>query len=114
MTRSGRVAADGSVTCDETVAHAVSIVEATELPVSADLKNAFADERAGVADTMRLALEAGRCSVEDFTGREEDATIYDAGLANSLSVKALEGGRSVSNMVGVWPETPVYLPTCNG
>jgi 2-methylisocitrate lyase-like PEP mutase family enzyme len=73
---------DGSVTREEALAHAASIVEATELPVSADLENAFGDEPAAVADTVRLALQAGLagCSVEDFTGRE-DAPIYDAGLA---------------------------------
>jgi 2-methylisocitrate lyase-like PEP mutase family enzyme len=73
---------DGSVTREEAVAHAASIVQATELPVSADLENAFGDEPAEVADTLRLALQAGLagCSVEDFTGRK-DAPIYDAGLA---------------------------------
>jgi 2-methylisocitrate lyase-like PEP mutase family enzyme len=73
---------DGSVTREEAMAHAASMVQATELPVSADLENAFGDEPAAVADTVRLALQAGLagCSVEDFTGRE-DAPIYDAGLA---------------------------------
>jgi 2-methylisocitrate lyase-like PEP mutase family enzyme len=73
---------DGSVTREEAMAHAASMVQATDLPVSADLENAFGDEPAAVADTVRLALEAGLagCSVEDFTGRE-DAPIYDAGLA---------------------------------
>jgi 2-methylisocitrate lyase-like PEP mutase family enzyme len=73
---------DGSVTREEALAHAASIVQATELPVSADLENAFGDEPAAVADTVRFALQAGLagCSVEDFTGRE-DAPIYDAGLA---------------------------------
>jgi 2-methylisocitrate lyase-like PEP mutase family enzyme len=73
---------DGSVTREEAVAHAASIVQATELPVSADLENAFGDGPAEVADTLRLALQAGLagCSVEDFTGRR-DAPIYDAGLA---------------------------------
>jgi 2-methylisocitrate lyase-like PEP mutase family enzyme len=82
---------DGSVTRDEAVRHAASIVEATELPVSADLENAFADEPAGVADTLRLALEAGLagCSVEDYTGRE-DSPIYDAGLAAERIAAAAE------------------------
>src|SRR6058998_3914262 len=50
---------DGSVTRDEAVEHAAAIVAATDLPVSADLENGFADEPAGVAETMRLALDAG-------------------------------------------------------
>lgn len=82
---------DGSVTREEAVEHAASIVRATDLPVSADLENAFADEPAGVADTVRLALEAGLagCSVEDFT-RYEEAPIYDAGLATERVAAAAE------------------------
>src|ERR1700704_1569809 len=38
---------DGSVTRDEAVEHAATIVGATDLPVSADLENGFADEAAG-------------------------------------------------------------------
>src|SRR5205823_8097646 len=35
---------DGSVTRDEAMAHGTALAGATELPVSADLENAFADE----------------------------------------------------------------------
>jgi 2-methylisocitrate lyase-like PEP mutase family enzyme len=82
---------DGSVTRDEAVGHAASIVQATGLPVSADLENGFADDPAGVAETLGLALEAGLagCSVEDFTG-SQDAPIYDAGLAAERVAAAAE------------------------
>ena len=50
---------DGSVTREEAIGHAAAIVGATELPVSADLENGFADDPAGVADTLAAALEAG-------------------------------------------------------
>src|SRR6202453_2244971 len=65
---------DGSVSRDEALVHAAVIVAATDLPVSADLENAFADTPAGVAETIQLALQVGLagCSVEDFTGREDD------------------------------------------
>jgi 2-methylisocitrate lyase-like PEP mutase family enzyme len=87
---------DGSVTRDEALAHAASIVDATDLPVSADLENGFADEPRDVAETVRLALETGLagCSVEDFSGRE-DAPIYDLGLAEervSAAAEAAHGG----------------------
>lgn len=61
---------DGSVTREEALEHAATIVAATDLPVSADLENGFAHEPEGVAETIALALEAGLagCSVEDFTG----------------------------------------------
>jgi 2-methylisocitrate lyase-like PEP mutase family enzyme len=73
---------DGSVTRDEALAHAAVIVGATDLPVSADLENGFADEPAEVAKTVEGAIAAGLagCSVEDFTGRS-DAPIYNLPLA---------------------------------
>ena len=42
------------------------------MPVSADLENGFADDPAGVAATIGLALGAGLagCSVEDYSGSE--------------------------------------------
>ena len=59
---------DGAVTRDEAIAHAATIVAATALPVSADLENGFADDSAGVAETVRMAVAAGLagCSIEDF------------------------------------------------
>jgi 2-methylisocitrate lyase-like PEP mutase family enzyme len=82
---------DGSVTREEALAHAASIVAATDLPVSADLEKAFADKPSGVADTVRLALETGLagCSVEDSSGRE-DAPIYDPALAAERVAAAAE------------------------
>src|SRR5262252_5137186 len=68
---------DGSVTRDEALAGAAAIVAATELPVSADLENCFADDPGGVARTVTLAAETGLagCSVEDFTG-DDGAPVY--------------------------------------
>src|SRR5271170_6400614 len=65
---------DGSVSREEALVHAAVIVAATDLPVSADLENAFADEPADVAQTISLAIEVGLAggSVEDFTGRDDD------------------------------------------
>src|SRR5580698_64026 len=73
---------DGSVSRDEALAHAAAIVSATDLPVSADLENGFADDPDGVAHTVSLAVETGLAglSVEDFSGRDGEP-IYDIGLA---------------------------------
>jgi 2-methylisocitrate lyase-like PEP mutase family enzyme len=86
---------DGSVTREDAVAHAATIVAATELPVSADLENGFADDPAGVADTIALALGAGLagCSVEDFTGRPDDP-IYELGLAAQRVAAAAEAAHA--------------------
>jgi 2-methylisocitrate lyase-like PEP mutase family enzyme len=86
---------DGAVSRDEALAHSAAVVAATELPVSADLENGFADDPAGVARTMVLAVEAGLsgCSLEDFTGRE-DEPIYDIGLAAERAAAAAEAAHA--------------------
>jgi 2-methylisocitrate lyase-like PEP mutase family enzyme len=82
---------DGAVTREEALEHAAQIVQATDLPVSADLENGFADEPEGVAETVRLAAETGLagCSVEDFTGHP-DTPIYDPSLAAARIEAAAE------------------------
>jgi 2-methylisocitrate lyase-like PEP mutase family enzyme len=61
---------DGSVSAEEALQHAAAIVSATELPVSADLENLFADSPEGVAETARGAVAAGLAgfSIEDYSG----------------------------------------------
>jgi 2-methylisocitrate lyase-like PEP mutase family enzyme len=88
---------DGTMTREEAIASAAAIVEATELPVSADLENGLADDPAGVAETMRLALDAGLAgaSVEDYTRSEE--RLYDVDEASERVLAAAEvahGGSS--------------------
>src|SRR5262249_25697320 len=82
---------DGSVTRDEALAHGAAIAAATEVPVSADLENAFADDPEGVAETITGAGAAGLagCSVEDYSGGESDR-IYDLGLAAERVTAAAE------------------------
>lgn len=82
---------DGSVTREQALASAAAIVEATELPVSADLENGFGDDAAGVAETIRLALAAGLvgASVEDYSGRE-DEPIYAIEVAAERVAAAAE------------------------
>jgi 2-methylisocitrate lyase-like PEP mutase family enzyme len=61
---------DGAVTRDEALAHAGALAAASDLPVTADLENGFADAPDAVAETVRLAIEVGLvgCSIEDYTG----------------------------------------------
>ena len=86
---------DGTVSLDEALAHAAQIVGATDLPVSADLENCFADDPAGVAETVRLAAGAGvaGCSVEDFSG-DPDTPIYDVALAAARVQAAAEAAHA--------------------
>jgi 2-methylisocitrate lyase-like PEP mutase family enzyme len=87
---------DGAVTREETLAHARAIVEATELPVSADLERCFADDPAGVAETIRLAADVGLVggSVEDATGRPEQP-LYGAEEAAARVRAAAEAARGL-------------------
>ena len=61
---------DGEVSREEKLAHCRALCEATDLPVSADLENCFADDPEGAAATIALAAETGLAggSIEDATG----------------------------------------------
>ena len=73
---------DHALTRDEMLAHAALIVDATDLPVSADLGKGFGDSPEIVAETIRLAADVGLvgCTIEDATGNE-NRPLYDFGLA---------------------------------
>lgn len=62
--------ADYKVSRDEVLEHCRVIAAATDLPVTADLENGFADKPDRVADTVLMASETGivGCSIEDATG----------------------------------------------
>ena len=68
----GRRDATGGLSRDEVLANARTIVEATHLPVSADLEDGFGREPETCAETIRLAVAVGLVG-----GSIEDAT-YDA------------------------------------
>jgi 2-methylisocitrate lyase-like PEP mutase family enzyme len=88
--------ADGELTRDEALAHARMIVNATDLPVSADLENGFGDAPETVAETVRLAGEAGLvgCTIEDTTGNR-DHPLYDFDLAVERIAAAAEATRAL-------------------
>ena len=79
---------DGAVTRDEALAHAAAIAGASDLPVSADFENGFADEPEHVAANVVLAIGAGLagCSVEDYSGKE----LYEPRLAAERVAAAAE------------------------
>ena len=61
---------DGAMSRDRVLDHLTEMVEATDLPINADFENGFAPDAAGVADSVRLAVESGVAgiSIEDSTG----------------------------------------------
>ena len=87
---------DGQVTREEALAHARAIVEATELPVSADLEKGFGDAPGAAAETIRLGGEVGLVggSIEDATG-DKDKPLYDLGHATERVAAAVEAARGL-------------------
>src|SRR5262245_34954212 len=87
---------DGGLTREEALAHARSIVEATDLPVSADLEKGFGDAPEVVAETIGLAAGVGLvgCTIEDATGNP-DHPVYDDGLAIERIAAAAEAARAL-------------------
>jgi 2-methylisocitrate lyase-like PEP mutase family enzyme len=101
---------DGSVTRDEALGHAAVIVAATELPVSADLENCFADDAAGVAETAAGAVAAGLAgfSIEDYSG-EESAPIYALQVAAERVRAAAEAAHAEAARLVVTARAENYL-----
>jgi 2-methylisocitrate lyase-like PEP mutase family enzyme len=87
---------DGGLTREEALAHARSIADATDLPVSADLEQGFGDAPEFVAGTVRLAAEAGLvgCTIEDATGNHE-SPLYEVRLAVERIAAAAEAARAL-------------------
>jgi len=87
---------DGELTRDEALAHGRLIAEATDLPVSADLEKGFGDSPETVAETIRLAAEAGLagCTIEDATGNEQ-SPLYEFSLAVERISAAAEAARNL-------------------
>lgn len=58
---------DGQMGRDDALAHAREVIEAVDVPVSADLENGFGDAPADAAITVTRACEVGLvgCSIED-------------------------------------------------
>lgn len=85
---------DGKVTRAEALAQARSIVEATDLPVSADLEKGFGDAPDAAAETIRLAAETGLVggSIEDATG-DPARPLYDLGHATERVAAAVAAAR---------------------
>ncbi len=80
-----------------TLDNARAIVEATDLPVSADLENGFGDSPEACAETIRAAAAVGLAggSIEDASG-DEARPIYEFQHAVERVAAAAETARSLS------------------
>ena len=91
----GRRDGECAVTRDEALEHARAMVEATPLPVSADLENGFGDAPEAAAETIRLAAGVGLAgaSIEDASG-DPARPIYEFSHALERVTAAVEAARS--------------------
>ena len=87
---------DGETTLDETIEHCRLLSNSTDLPISADLENCFADEPEKAAQTILRAAQAGVVggSIEDFTG-DSSNPIYEFNLAVERVYAASEAAHSL-------------------
>ena len=88
---------DGKLTRDEALAHAREIVNATDLPVAADLEHGFGDHPTAAAETIRMAGSVGLVggSIEDARA-DRDKPIYDFTLAIERVAAAVQAARALA------------------
>jgi 2-methylisocitrate lyase-like PEP mutase family enzyme len=101
---------DGMITRDEALAHCKAIVDATDLPVSADLEKGFGDAPREVAEMIRLAAGIGLAgaSIEDATG-DQARPLFDPAQARDRIAAAAEAARSVGFPFTLTARTENYL-----
>jgi 2-methylisocitrate lyase-like PEP mutase family enzyme len=101
---------DGMVTREEALAHCKAIVEATDLPVSADLEKGFGDTPVVVAETIRMAAAIGLvgASIEDATG-DPAQPLFDPAHATDRITAAADAARSLPFPFTLTARTENYL-----
>lgn len=92
----GRKDGTAAMSRTEALANAKSIVEATTLPVAADLENGYGHAPEDAAETIRLAAEVGLVggSIEDASGNPADP-IYEFNHAVERVAAAAQIARSL-------------------
>jgi len=89
--------ADNHVERDVVLDHLRAMAEATDLPINADFESGFATDPAGVAESVRRAVETGVAglSIEDSTG-DDEAPLY----AVDVAVKRMRAARRAIDAAG--------------
>lgn len=92
----GKLDTIGAMNRDVVMAHAKEIVDATTLPVSADLENGYGDSPEDVQKTIYAAAQAGLvgCTIEDTTG-DKNQPIYEKAFAIERIAAAVEAVQSL-------------------
>jgi 2-methylisocitrate lyase-like PEP mutase family enzyme len=102
--------ADQRVTRDELVTHVATLTAAVQVPLSVDAERGYAEDPAGIAETVRMLAEAGASgvSIEDYdpaTGRIEPVEVAVERIAAAASVCTSYGmvltGRAENHLYGI-------------
>ncbi len=98
-----------ALTRDEILKNAKEVVEATDLPVSADLEDGFGTPPEACAETIRLACDAGLVggSIEDATGDPANP-IYDFTLSVERVAAAAEQAATLPFLLTARAENHIY------
>jgi len=105
----GRLDSSAALTREEILANAKAIVDASDLPVSADLEDGFGSAPEECTRTIRLASEIGLVggSIEDATG-DADSPIYEFDLAVDRIAAAAEMARKCRIVLTARAENFLY------
>ena len=95
---------DGGMSRDRVLDHLTEMVEATDLPINADYEHGYAPDAAGLAESVRLAVETGVAglSIEDSTGNGANP-LFDADTAVErirAARKAIDKAGSDTMLIG--------------
>ena len=93
----GRRDGESALSRNDVLENARVIIEATDLPVSADLEGGFGDAPEAVAKTIAEAARVGLVggSIEDATGRKDDP-IHELGFSVARVKAAVAAARALS------------------
>ena len=99
---------DQAVTRDELLEHVAALTAAVSLPLNVDAERCFADDPAGVAETVTLIAEAGAagCSIEDYDPAR--AAIDDVDAAAERVGAAAEAGHRHGVLLTARAENALY------
>ena len=88
---------DNGISREMALAHLQEMVAATDVPINADFESGFAVDAAGVAESVRLAVETGVAglSIEDSTG-DPAHPLFDL----SVAVERMRAARTAIDKAG--------------
>jgi 2-methylisocitrate lyase-like PEP mutase family enzyme len=99
---------DQAVTRDELLEHVAALTAAVSLPLNVDAERCFADDPAGVAETVTLIAEAGAagCSIEDYDPAR--AAVEDIDVAAERVGAAAEAAHRHGMLLTARAENALY------